>query len=154
MESERLATTIRPITADEHGFVYANLARSTPYAAGCSAPALYAGIYRCARTLLDTTTGWTVLVAECTDVPGELAGWIAFRRRPQGVEVAYTYVKLDFRSMGVGRALLAAAGVEPGKPFRCVFARPDVLGALRTAGYWPLLAPFIAFELLALEPMQ
>lgn len=155
MESERLATTIRPVCADEHGFVLANLGtpyRSSPYAAGCSSDAFYRAMYQCGQTMLDPTSGWSVLVAECTDVPGELAGWIGFRRQPGGVEVAYCYVKLDFRSMAVGRSLLAAAGVEPNKPFRCVFARPDVLGALRGAGYWPLQAPHIAFEMLMRGP--
>lgn len=57
-----------------------------------------------------------VVVAESTDVPGELAGWACY----DGDVFHFAYVKESYRRFGVGRTLVGHAG-----PFRyCTYRTP------------------------------
>lgn len=48
-----------------------------------------------------------------TDHVADLFGWIAVERAEPTPFVLYCYVKQSYRRMGIGRALLSAAGLEP-----------------------------------------
>lgn len=43
----------------------------------------------------------------------DMYGWLAVEKSPPAPFVLYAYVKQSYRRMGIGRALLKAAGLEP-----------------------------------------
>lgn len=101
----------------------------TSYSAGLVPVDRWFDTMRPFYTALITQPGMRAVVAYEKDDPDFFYGWIAadptdqrIKSRDHSVKwwpalVLYVMVKQNFRKRGVARALFAAVGVDPGKPF-------------------------------------
>ena len=101
--------TTRTIMEDDHGLLYSSYLKSSwprnselAYTEHCTVS--HARMRRCMAA--------SNVIALCLvddDAPGWVGGWIVGHGRPTGFALHYVYVKLDYRKLGHGSSLVAAA---------------------------------------------
>lgn len=128
---------IRAAVVDDVGLVIDSFwrdFRTSVYAEGLSVATM--------RHLIIDVMGrpdWKTVVAELPDVPGEICGWLVYRNAR---EVAWLNVKARYRRNGCAKALLAHAGVVPGR-VACAFLDPRLDGLARPRGFRLVFRPFV-----------
>jgi len=129
--------TIRPAAPDDAPLIIDSFwrdFRQSVYAEGLSVATM--------RRLIIDVMGrpdWRTVVAELPDVPGEICGWMAYRGAR---EAAWLSVKARYRRNGCAKAMLAHAGVAPGR-VACAFLNPQMDGIARAQGYRLVFRPFV-----------
>ena len=106
------------------------------------------------------TRDFKVTIAHAHEREDEVAGYIVHERDGRGnPAVAWLYVAKAWRRFGIGRQLLAQAGVVPASKtaqatrFAVLFASPQKLFLFRSKGYQPAFLPFLCWRWLNASTM-
>jgi len=99
------------------------------------------------------------IIAHVPGDPGEVMGYVTHRPdltydkdingdvvRSPGI--AYLTVARAWRRMGVGKRLLAQAGIRPRQKFAVLFGNPRALAWFRSKDYHPAFTPFVTWRWL------
>jgi hypothetical protein len=94
---------------------------------------------------LFTRPGSSVVVAykPGEDPPFDIYGWLATEGGHPWPVVVYTFVKKNFRKMGIARRLFAEAGINPAGPFRhATWMERELAAKVPRARWSPLTVRF------------